>query len=82
MTVKHIKIFNTITIKGYKYKQYKQCNVWRVERCKIQKIFLYSIIFYLYSKILYLYSIFFYLYCIKVFMFYILFIFETHIFIW
>ena len=57
-------------------------NLWRVERCKIQKIFLYSIILYLYSIILYLYSIYFYLYCIKIFMFYILLIFETHIFIW
>ena len=24
--MKHIRTFNTITINGYKYKQYKQCN--------------------------------------------------------
>ena len=26
MTDKHIRTFNTITINGYKYKQYNQCN--------------------------------------------------------
>jgi len=49
-------------------------HVWRVERCKIQKKKLYSIILYLYSIVLYLYSIFFNLYCIKLFMFYILYL--------
>jgi len=41
-------------------KHKSKAKLWRVERCKIQKIFLCSIIIlYLYSIILYLYSFFF-----------------------